>query len=466
MSSSISSESHKGSLYSTKTSSSDNSLEEPENKTGKSTDDSSKLRLFMGILKKFVGVADIATVRFSLPAQLLEPTPNLEYWNYIDQPSVFAAIGLSNDPVERMLEVLRFWFTKDLKYVKGKPCKPYNSTLGEFFRCNWEVNNEIPTIAELKKIGEGSRSSSRSKFSRNSSTSTTVSKSFSISPISDKIKVSFLTEQTSHHPPVSAFIVDCPERGLQARGFDQITAKFTGMSVKVSPGEHNFGFYITLKDRDDEEYHLTHPTAHIGGLIRGNLNVTVCEQCYITCKKTQIKTILHYVEESWLGKSQNKVEGVIFKYNPSNDVIMKIKDVPESDILGRISGAWKETVYFSLGSSNKHRIPLVDLTPLYPAEKIVPPMTFQLPNESRRQWYPVTEAINERQYSKATSLKLELEEKQRMKVKEREQKDTKWTPRFFVGALTPEGRPELTSEGKEVLLHLQKNEWKLEEKID
>jgi hypothetical protein len=50
-----------------------------------------------------------------------------------------------------MLEVLRFWFTKDLvcfgcsdssdyllillqKYVKGKPCKPYNSTLGEFFR--------------------------------------------------------------------------------------------------------------------------------------------------------------------------------------------------------------------------------------------------------------------------------------------------------------------------------------------
>lgn len=48
--------------------------------------------------------------------------------------------------------MLRFWFTKDLvylslrpiekedllnfrqKYIKGKPCKPYNSTLGEFFR--------------------------------------------------------------------------------------------------------------------------------------------------------------------------------------------------------------------------------------------------------------------------------------------------------------------------------------------
>jgi hypothetical protein len=62
-------------------------------------------------------------VRFSLPAQLLEPTPNLEYWNYLDQPNTFIAIGQSDDALERTLEVLRFWFTKDLKYVKGKPCK-------------------------------------------------------------------------------------------------------------------------------------------------------------------------------------------------------------------------------------------------------------------------------------------------------------------------------------------------------
>lgn len=85
-------------------------------------------------LHRFIGVADIAAIRFSLPAQLLEPTPNLEYWNYLDQPNTFIAMGDSDDELGRMLEVLRFWYTKDLKYVKGKPCKPYNSTLGEFFR--------------------------------------------------------------------------------------------------------------------------------------------------------------------------------------------------------------------------------------------------------------------------------------------------------------------------------------------
>lgn len=73
------------------------------------------------ISRRFIGVADIASVRFSLPAQLLEPTPNLEYWNYLDQPSTFVAIGDSDDPLDRMLEVLRFWFTKvsSLGMIKG-----------------------------------------------------------------------------------------------------------------------------------------------------------------------------------------------------------------------------------------------------------------------------------------------------------------------------------------------------------
>lgn len=83
---------------------------------------------------RFIGVSDLAAVRFSLPSQLLEPTPNLEYWTYIDAPNAFVAMGTSDDPLDRMLEVVRFWLTKDLKYAKGKPCKPYNSCLGEFFR--------------------------------------------------------------------------------------------------------------------------------------------------------------------------------------------------------------------------------------------------------------------------------------------------------------------------------------------
>jgi hypothetical protein len=41
-----------------------------------------------------------------------------------------ARINDSDDNLMRMVAVLRFTFTKDLKFVHGKICKPYNSVLG------------------------------------------------------------------------------------------------------------------------------------------------------------------------------------------------------------------------------------------------------------------------------------------------------------------------------------------------
>lgn len=172
----------------------------------------------------------------------------------------------------------------------------------------------------------------------------------------EPIRVSFLTEQTSHHPPVSAFYVECPAKGLSARGFDQLSAKFTGTSIKVTPGEHNLGIFITLHKRDDEQYQLTHPAAHLGGLLRGGLSVSVGDQCYTTCPKTRTKTILHYHEEGWLGKAQNRVEGVVFKYDPEKDDKVRIADVPEKDVLARITGNWKEKVFVSVAPNFKVRL--------------------------------------------------------------------------------------------------------------
>ena len=166
------------------------------------------------------------------------------------------------------------------------------------------------------------------------------------------VRVSYLTEQTSHHPPVSAFYVDCPEKGITARGFDQLSAKFTGTSIRVTPGAHNLGIFINVEKRDNEEYQLTHPAAHLGGLIRGALAVTVADVCFVTCPKNRLKVILHYLDEGWLGKTQNKVVGVIFKYDPKVDRILRIKDVPEKDVLARIEGCWHDEINYTLTGSN------------------------------------------------------------------------------------------------------------------
>jgi hypothetical protein len=69
---------------------------------------------------------------------------------------------------------------------------------------------------------------------------------------------------------------------------------------------------------------------------------------------------------------------------------------------------------------------LIDLNPLFPVKKVAPPEELQLPNESRRFWKGVTEAIVERKFGLATTLKQELEEKQRAKAKEREESGKEW----------------------------------------
>lgn len=278
----------------------------------------------------------------------------------------------------------------------------------------------------------------------------------------EKAKVCYLTEQTSHHPPVSAFYIDCPERGVSARGFDQISAKFTGTSVRVSPGQHNLGIFINIKERDDEEYQLTHPSAHLGGLLRGALSISVSDTCYLVCPKTRIKVILQYLEEGWIGRAQNKVEGVIFRYDPDQDTTKRIKDVPESEVLGRINGSWHGKIYYTPSGTTEPRL-LIDIAPLFPQIKTVPPEEYQLSNESRKFWSNVTSAILDKRYNQATKHKQEIEERQRQRAAERKEKNETWQPRFFVGATAESGKPELTEEGYKTLEGLRSSEYQLEE---
>jgi oxysterol-binding protein-related protein 9/10/11 len=118
---------------------------------------------------------------------------------------------------------------------------------------------------------------------------------------------------------------------------------------------------------------------------------------------------------------------------------------------------------YSTDGKQDQLITLIDVAPLSVAPKILPPSAQQLPNESLRFWSGVTDAITARQFSRATNLKQELEEGQRRKAKEREESGVEWQPRFFIGAVTPLGRPELTDEGKDLLKGLQEGRWDLKE---
>jgi oxysterol-binding protein-related protein 9/10/11 len=105
---------------------------------------------------------------------------------------------------------------------------------------------------------------------------------------------------------------------------------------------------------------------------------------------------------------------------------------------------------------------LIDLDPLFPAQKTCPPPEAMLPNESRKMWESVTEAIHAKDFTRATQLKYEIEERQREKAAKRAEENIEWKPRFFEVSALAAGRPKLSAEGEKVLKGLHAGEYKLE----
>lgn len=81
-------------------------------------------------------------------------------------------------------------------------------------------------------------------------------------------------------------------------------------------------------------------------------------------------------------------------------------------------------------------------------------------------WEAVTEAIHAKDYARATTLKQEIEERQRQKAAARKEKGEEWVPRFFEDMHQRVGRPALSEEGRKALEGLNKGDLTLPEGED
>jgi oxysterol-binding protein-related protein 9/10/11 len=253
-----------------------------------------------------------------------------------------------------------------------------------------------------------------------------------------RVRIAYLTEQVSHHPPVSAYFALCASRNLEMFGIDQIAAKVSGMNVRVGPGSFNKGIFIrgTGGHAEGETYQITHPTATVNGILRGNFYVTVGDSTTITCSGAksakdgqQLRTVIEYKEESWLGRAHYLCEGVIHTYDPegiAHHEWTKVKHVPRSRVVAQFHGSWKHLIKWKLASEPDSAYkPLIDLSQLQVIPKIVRPLEDQLPTESRRLWENVTKNLLTKQYGEANKYKHAIEQKQRDDAAERKKKGIK-----------------------------------------
>ncbi|XP_040295329.1 oxysterol-binding protein-related protein 11 isoform X2 [Bufo bufo] len=336
--------------------------------------------------------------RVVLPTFILEKRSLLEmYADFLSHPDLFLSISGGLTPEARMLRFVEYYLTSFHEGRKGALAKkPYNPIIGETFHCSWRVPKDCVQTPQSSDTVEDSLDQTPPQEDSADG--------------KDYYTVRFVAEQVSHHPPVSGFYAECPERKMCVNAHVWTKSKFMGMSIGVTMvGEG----VLHLLDYD-EEYTFTLPCAYARSILTvpwvelgGKVNVNCC--------KTGYSAAITFHTKPFYGGKLHRVTGEV-KHNPTNSVVCKIQ------------GEWNSVLEFTSSSGDPR---CVDLTKLPVTRKRVRPVEMQGPFESRRLWSHVTEALMAKDLEKATEHKRVLEERQRAEERHRAETETAWKTKYF-----------------------------------
>jgi len=308
------------------------------------------------------------------PPFILSSTSLVEFSSYwAEHPSIFVAPAKEKDPEKRALLVLK-WFLSTLKqqYASrsdkfGNEKKPLNPFLGELFLGKW-----VDTAGTTDLV----------------------------------------SEQVSHHPPVTAYNISNKEHGVSLQGYNAQKASFS-RTINVK----QIGHAVYSIPAYDETYLITLPNLHIEGLIFGSPFVELNDKTYITIS-SGFTAKIDYSGKGWLSGKKNSFTATLY---PTGK---------ERETLYTVTGQWNKSFEIVKGKKGTvietYDAEASAITPL-----IVAPIEEQDPMESRRAWQKVAAgiAVGDMDATGAEKSKIEVSQRE-LRVQEKSE-GRNWTRRYF-----------------------------------
>ncbi|CAF4976306.1 unnamed protein product, partial [Rotaria sp. Silwood1] len=326
--------------------------------------------------------------KITLPTFILERRSFLEMLaDFLAHPDQFVAVTDYQTPRDRFIQVVK-WYLSAFHAGRKSPVpkKPYNPILGETFQCLYNISST-------------------------SSSTTTLTKDGPVPWASDD-NVTFIAEQTSHHPPIGSFYAECPAKHIQIDGCLWTKSKFLGLSVAV----HMIGdATLTLLDHD-ERYVMTFPSAY-GRSILGVPWFEMGGKISIDCEKTGYSANIEFLTKPFYNGKKHQITGTLYG--------------PDKKDFCKIDGEWNGIMYAKYSDTKISDI-FFDTKTTPVIKKTVRPIAEQDEFESRRLWKDVTFYLKSKLLDKATESKSLLEQRQREGAKERAEKSIKWQTKYFI----------------------------------
>ena len=160
--------------------------------------------------------------RIVLPTFILERRSLLEmYSDFFAHPDLFLDIPDGTSPEERIIRALKWYLSSFHAGRKSSIAKkPYNPILGETFRCYWKLPSDkylsTPITASMGTCRDSKEVAKESAL-----------------PECGPDELTFIAEQVSHHPPISAFYAEHVNKRISTSAHIYTKSSFLGMSVRL-----------------------------------------------------------------------------------------------------------------------------------------------------------------------------------------------------------------------------------------
>ncbi|KAF3003481.1 hypothetical protein E8E13_004093 [Curvularia kusanoi] len=330
-------------------------------------------------LKDFLG--SIATISGDLsnitaPPFLLAENSTVEipqFW--CDHAHLFVRQAWGDTAEQRALNVLESFMgaLRNQQYAGRKESegvkKPLNAFLGELFLGKWED----------EELGE----------------------------------TRLVSEQVSHHPPITACYIWNDKHGVRAEGFTEQEITFSGnVSIKQKG-------YATLHiDKYDEDYLMPVPNVKVKGILGGKPYPEL-QGGYSLISSTGYVSKITFEGKSFFGGGQKN----------GFDAKMYHIDNPK-ETLYHAKGVWNGESTFEDARTGKE-IERLDFATLRSLPLQISPTTEQDPWESRRAWGGVITALRKGDMKTAAAEKSIVEQGQRQMRADEAKNGTTWKSLFF-----------------------------------
>lgn len=231
-------------------------------------------------------------------------------------------------------------------------------------------------------------------------------------------RTEMVSEQVSHHPPVTAYCITNEKHGIRLQGYNGQKASFS-RTIHVKQIGHALLTLHPPGSNEIETYLITLPAIHIENLIYGAPFVELGGLTHIVSSSGYTAKI-DYSGKGWLSGKKNSFTATLFKSGHEKSPIYSV------------DGQWSDAFSLKEGEGKKAKeIASFKPSDIKLSKLVVAPIEEQDVFESRRAWGNVAKAVEKGDMNATSAYKSRIEQAQRALRKKEQDEHRIWQRVFF-----------------------------------